>query len=261
MMINRRTALVTTLASVMSANAQVQDLSDAINKAGRQRMLSQRISKSYLALVQGVETGSAQGILDKSMALFDRQLVELRAYAPNPDIRDTYNKLDSAWGELKLALVGATPSKGAAPSVLGLDAKVLALAHQGTVQYEAALAKPAGQLINISGRQRMLSQRMAKFYLAAGLGVSSAASVAELEKARSEFVIAMSKLKGAAETTPKIQEELQLAEMQWLFFDKAIQRLNPGNVVLRSSADVFVSSENLLSVMDKVTGMYSSLRA
>ena len=131
----------------------------------------------------------------------------------------------------------------------------------GTSQYEAAMAKPTGHLINLAGRQRMLSQRMAKFYLAAGLGISGSASVSELEKARGEFVQAMNTLKNAPETNANIKDELQLAEMQWLFFDKAIQKLTPGQASSRAASDVFVTSENLLAVMDKVTGMYSALKA
>ena len=67
-----------------AAQAQVIDLNDAINKAGRQRMLSQRMGKAWLALVLGVEPAAAQLALDKSMSLFDRQLVELKAFAPTP---------------------------------------------------------------------------------------------------------------------------------------------------------------------------------
>ena len=98
--IPRRTLLIAGATSLFAANAQVTDLQDAINKAGRQRMLSQRIAKSYLALVQGIETSSAQATLDKSLALFDRQLVELRAYAPNTEIREVYSRLDAGWSDL-----------------------------------------------------------------------------------------------------------------------------------------------------------------
>ena len=43
----------------------------------------------------------------------------------------------------------------------GVDAAILALSHQGTQQYERVSAKAVGKLVNIAGRQRMLSQRMA----------------------------------------------------------------------------------------------------
>jgi len=77
---NRRTVIgwmgSLTLLTVSNNFAQVVDLNDAINKAGRQRMLSQRVAKAYLAADQGVVTQRADEILAASMALFDRQLGE-----------------------------------------------------------------------------------------------------------------------------------------------------------------------------------------
>ena len=241
-----------------AAQAQVTDLNDAINKAGRQRMLSQRMGKAWLALVQDVEPATARQVLDKSMSLFDRQLVELKAFAPTPEIRDTYGKLESAWSDYKTALVGAAPGKPGAPAMLQADARVLALAHQGTVQYEAASGKPVGKLVNVAGRQRMLSQRMAKFYLAATLPVDATAATAEITKARTEFLTAMEFLRNAPEATPRIKEELQLADGQWVFFDAALKKVQGGGS--KPLQDVFVSSENLLSVMDRVTGLYSAIK-
>ncbi|HJV69960.1 type IV pili methyl-accepting chemotaxis transducer N-terminal domain-containing protein, partial [Ideonella sp.] len=61
-----------TLTLPLAGRAQVHDINDAINKAGRQRMLCQRMAKSYLALGQGVEGELAERTLAASMALFDR---------------------------------------------------------------------------------------------------------------------------------------------------------------------------------------------
>ena len=139
----RRDVLILAGSLPLGVNAQVSDLADAINKAGRQRMLSQRMGKAWLAMVHKTEDRSAQAVLDKSMALFDRQLVELKAYAPSPEIRETYTTLEAAWSDYKTALVGAAPSKAGAAALLKADARVLALAHQGTVQYEAPWASPS----------------------------------------------------------------------------------------------------------------------
>lgn len=241
-------------------HAQVRDLSDAINKAGRQRALSQRMSKAWLALVHGVESSSAQLVLGKSMALFDRQLAELKSFAPTPEIKATYNQMETAWSEYKSILVGATPARTAADALLAMDSKVLALAQMGTAQYEAVLGQPLGKLVNVAGRQRMLSQRMAKFYLAAKLPVDAGHAAQEVSLARSEFIGAMSTLRNAAEATPRIKDELQLADAQWLFFDTALKNMNQSAASGKALSDVFVSSENLLSVMDSVTGLYSSLK-
>jgi Type IV pili methyl-accepting chemotaxis transducer N-term len=242
-------------------HAQVTDLSDAINKAGRQRMLSQRMGKAWLALVHGIEKTNAQLVLDKSMALFDRQLVELKAFAVSANIKETYSKLDASWSAYKTALVGSAPSREHAASMLQLNASVLALAHQGTLQYESAQDKPLGKLVNVAGRQRMLSQRMAMYYLAARLPVDASAATTEIDKARSEFVTAMAFLRKAPETTPRIQEELQLADGQWVFFDAALKRVGTADASANKPlTEIFTASENLLTVMDRVTGMYSSLK-
>lgn len=240
--------------------AQVRDLSEAINKAGQQRALSQRMSKAWLMLVLDVDKASAQRVLDKSLALFDRHLVELKGFAPNPALKATYSLMDASWGEMKAILVGTAPARAAAPTLLALDSKVLALAQQGTEQYEAALNQPLGKLVNLAGRQRMLSQRMAKFYLAANLPVDAGRAAQEISLARSEFISAMTTLRNAPEATPRIKDEMKLADGQWLFFDTALKKMNQGTASNQAVSDVFVSSENLLSVIDNVTNLYASLK-
>ncbi|WP_143433719.1 type IV pili methyl-accepting chemotaxis transducer N-terminal domain-containing protein [Hydrogenophaga sp. A37] len=260
-LLNRRTLIVAAVGlPLLSVHAQVNDLGDAINKAGRQRMLSQRMGKAWLALVHKTESATAQVVLDKSMALFDRQLVELKAYAPSNDIRDTYVKLEGAWSDYKTALVGVAPGKPGAAAVLQADARVLALAHQGTVQYEAASGRPVGKLVNLAGRQRMLSQRMAKFYFAATLPVDASTAATEIGKARTEFLSAMDLLRNAPEATDRIRDELKLADGQWFFFDQALQRMQSAGASPKPLSDVFVTSENLLSVMDRVTGLFAAIK-
>jgi len=269
--LHRRTLLITAGGGAVAcalawvprpAHAQVANLNDAINKAGRLRMLSQRMGKAWLAIAHKVQETAARQVLEQSVALFERQLAELKAYAPTPTIRETYGQLDTAWAAHKATLLGAPPALAGAAAMLQADAKVLALAHLGTVQYEAASGKPVGHLVNLAGRQRMLSQRMAKFYLAVLLPVDAAAATTEIAKARTEFVAATEVLRKAPEANDRIRQELLLADGQWVFFDAALQRMQAGNATgstARLVSDVFVASENLLSSMDKVTGLYAAL--
>lgn len=239
--------------------AQVLDVNDAINKAGRQRMLSQRLAKAYAAIGQKVLVEAADKVMSASMALFDRQLVELKAFAPTQELKSTYGALEAAWSDYKTALVGSAPSKLGDQQVLRLQGDVLRLANQGTVQFEAVSGRATGKLVNISGRQRMLSQRMAAFYLSASWGVEPAQAIVEMDKARDEFVKAHALLKSAPETTAVIRSELDLAEAQYVFFDAALHTLRPGATRVEDQNNVFTTSERILQVMDKATGLYAKL--
>jgi len=239
--------------------SQIINLNDAINKAGRQRMLSQRMAKGYLALGLDVSPAIADKSLTASMALFDRQLIELKVFAPAPDIKTTYQQLESKWSDYKGALVGTKPSQQGAASVLSLGNEVLALANQGTLQLEKTSSKPVGKLVNIAGRQRMLSQRMASHYLAASWNVQAQNSKSEMLKAQTEYSQAHQVLSKAPENTERIAQELLLAEQQFVFFQAALQKLQLGRTDKLLMTDVFQTSERILQVMDNITNLYSQI--
>ncbi len=239
--------------------AQIADIGSAINKAGRQRMLSQRMAKAYLQIGQEIDSEKSKRILDASIALFDRQHVELKNFAPTPEIRGTYLALERSWLSYKDVLVGARPSREGARKVLEISEEVLGLAHQGTLQLEKHSGTTEARLINIAGRQRMLSQRMAKFYQAMGWNVAPAKGAEELDRARREFVAGLQEMSGAGINTAAIKEELELGKQQWMFFENALAR-SAGD---RQTAALHVAttSERLLEVMNTITGLYENLPA
>ena len=240
------------------ALAQITDLNVAINKAGRQRMLSQRMAKAYFQIGQQVDVDRSKKVLDGSISTFDRQLVELKNFAPTPELKDTYLKLEKSWLAYKDLLVGAAPSQPNGRKVLELSEQVLGLAHQGTVQLEKQSATTAGRLVNISGRQRMLSQRMGKFYQAIAWGVADEKSAGDLDKARKEFSAAHQELSAAPSNPPQIKDSLELVKQQWMFFENALnQKPGPDK---RPQTAVATTSERILEEMETVVGQYEKLK-
>lgn len=255
--LSRRSFCAATLAlAATGSQAQVSNLGDAINKAGRQRMLTQRMGKAWMGLGQGIETSTARRVLEQSMALFDRQLVELKAFAPAGNTRDTYAQLESEWSGYKTLLVGAAPAQDKGKPLLEQAGRVLALAHKGTGLLEQQSGHPGARLVNIAGRQRMLSERMAQFYLANAWNVDCQTCQQEIAKTRDEFIPALEILRSAPQANADIKQMLALADAQWLFFDNALKSRVTSP---KAASDVFVTSENLLQVMDKVTSLYAKI--
>lgn len=78
----------------------------AVNKAGRQRMLSQRLAKAYLMVALGVQPGDGRRILAESLSLFEAQFAELKSHAPNDDVKAAAAALEREWKPYRAVLAG-----------------------------------------------------------------------------------------------------------------------------------------------------------
>ncbi|CAN5826455.1 hypothetical protein BH11PSE12_BH11PSE12_14290 [soil metagenome] len=241
--------------------AQVSGVADAINKAGRQRMLSQRLAKCYLQIGMDIDTEHSKKTLDLSLALFERQLAELRNFAPSADIKSAMLDMDASWLQYKQLLAGKTPNKRDGKSLIALSEDVLFMADKITVQLEKYAGTASGQLVNLSGRQRMLSQRMAKYYQAAQWDIAPVDGSSKLAATRKEFIAGLAALNNAPGNTVKMKEELAMAQQQWVFFDNAIALPQTQDPKARriAATNVATTSERLLEIMDKVTAMYQQM--
>lgn len=240
--------------------AAIIDINEAINKAGRLRMLSQRMAKLYCQIGLGVLPDKARQLLTGSIKLYREHLAELKAYAPNADIRSTYEELEQVWRQYEKVL-NVTPSQSNARQIASINEDALRIAHLATTQLELHAGTSVGRLINIAGRQRMLSQRMAKFYMFRQWGISTPEMEKEARLAQREFVSALQALTQATENSNKIKEELELAGTQWLFFEQALQQQATGGKVMTYTEHVATTSERILQVMDRITGLYAGLSA
>lgn len=229
-------------------------LATYINKAGAQRMLSQRIVLAYCKVGLGIMPADAQRQLDSAVERFDRQLAELKSYTPTPEIREALETVERVWGPFK-ATAGQPVTRDGARRLWNWDEDLLYASHKVVRLLQDLSDRQSARLVNIAGRQRMLSQRMAKLYMLREWGFSTLTLQDDLEGARNEFDGALRTLQDAPENTPEIGKALDGVALQWTWFRNALDLVGeqPYRLVVADS------SQSILARMDEVTGMYEEL--
>lgn len=95
-----------------AAGADLAKLAPVVNLSGRQRMLTQKMTKEFLLIVAGISVQENQANLNKTIALFDRTLKGLRdgdvaqrlPGTPEPDVRAQLDIIEQRWNEYRPVL-------------------------------------------------------------------------------------------------------------------------------------------------------------
>ncbi|MEW8015395.1 MAG: type IV pili methyl-accepting chemotaxis transducer N-terminal domain-containing protein [Candidatus Sedimenticola endophacoides] len=174
------------LALLMGFTFQAQaadvDYAAAVDKSGKQRMLSQKIAKAYFFLGSSVRPDKAKQQLQDSVALFRKNHNELKAEIKDQGVQEMLAFVDFAIDEYA-DLASRPYSQENAALVLDLSETLLEASQDVVVKIEGLSKVKKSKIVNISGRQRMLSQRIAKYYIAYQAGFRDQNSVTQLEKA------------------------------------------------------------------------------
>jgi hypothetical protein len=220
-------------------------------------MLSQRMIKSWLMLEHRVLPRPARQVLRQSIDLFDRQLMQLEDSASSAQSDAARAELADLWRPYK-TLLTAEPTRKSAHALYGMSEEVLHAAHKLTLSFEKADGTRKGKLLNLAGRQRMLSQRMAKFFLFQYSGIQTSKCRKELQDASGEFSAALIKLASATKDKPDIAAELEGVAKHWNSLHSVITTRSDSNFAT-SARKVFTASENLLQRMDTAVDLYAKL--
>lgn len=251
---------VATKNSTSARAAQKPDTSVLLNLALRQPMLAGRATKSFLMLTRNVLTFRSRSQLDESLTEFAVNLAKLSAGAPTNEIRENYALLEQLFDEFKD--IKSKPVNNESAALLAEQNEELVwIAQKGANLWLAATKTDRNELIATAGEVRILTQRLAKLYLFRTSGIRNKVVSNDLKKAEADYRVAMQRLLNASQNTEQIKQELALAETQWLFLRGAIERLNADQTSILQLEHVSKTCDNILSVMEKVAGLYGQIRA
>ena len=231
------------------------DTTAAVELAGRQRALSQRMTKGYLMIGQGVSPDFGRTILDESRRQFEAQLGVLRAYQPNAMVGEALSSLEAQWKRYQV-LLDAAPSRHGAEAMYDANEALMQSAHRTTLAYERVSGAPTDHLINLAGRQRMLSQRMAKFFFYRTWGIRDGAAEMELDNARAHFTAVFIQLRASPLASPAVRIKVEQLEREWEPYKAALLAsrdpagMRPyGMPVATLSEKILAGTEDLVALM------------
>ncbi|GAA4114971.1 hypothetical protein GCM10022393_14870 [Aquimarina addita] len=247
----------------------------AVNVSGKQRMLCQKMAKSYLYLVENPNDMNAKRDLLTSKIIFEKQNGIIAQNSSYKLTKDRLAKVDGIWVSFK-KLIESNPSYDNAKKIIDLNTDLLKstndvvsaviMESKGVVQNDANVLEDADsgesslelkETINIAGRQRMLAQRLGLYYFANQSTLKDKNTEQMLKNVYHELDGAITMLLISDFNNSKIDEKLAIAMSKWEQIRNNQDKLmNQGF----KSVEMYKITNDLTKAFNAVTILYEKVK-
>jgi len=247
-----KSLLIVGLISSFSTAMEIKNLSQAVDVAGKQRMFTQRMLKDYAMIGLENPFGNPNQDLNNTMEAFEDHLDSLIAFNKDGATNESLLKVKEMWKPVKTSLHERPNKENAGKMQEDLEA-LLKQSNEAVGLFAKQTGKASGEIINISGRQRMLSQRMASLYMLKVWGVNDSEFQTKMQKAMDLYRDSLEKLKASEMSTDEIQALLKKSGKAFRFFE-----------IMNKSSSKFIpsliykKSNEMLKDMNTATGLYAA---
>ena len=273
------------IGAVSPVSAQSDEAIEAarrVNIAGRQRMLSQRMSKAACFISIGADAENQQVVLQDAFNLFSSSHEALRFGSQtagltaerNQRLLDALSIVSTDWSPFS-GLVESALSQGyvAAPAVARIDETGLVLLgnmNKAVNKIANAYGEELPDMplllsltIDLAGRQRMFSQKAAKEFCLIDAGINVEANQESLAKTTNLFTLTLdaliSGMPGMVMAAPndEIRAKLEAVSAAWAGPKAELDQAASGAPITDAQrATIVHDMENVLTLMNEAVGMY-----
>ncbi len=230
------------LPPTLVSGAEIHNLNEAVNLAGRQRMYTMRMLKDYIMIGEKLAYKDPAGDLKKIKKDFQESHASLVAYVKDPTLSAELKHIGTLWNTVQ-KMTSEPPKKEQA----GVYARGAIDFREKLNTFVDHLARSGGddraETIDAAGRLRAVSQALAAVYQLRAWEMPHADEA--IKKPMKVFRRSLDDLKKAKETQPPMQVLLKELEKIYLFFEVMNQSkvATPTLVIKKTDAMLHKASE------------------
>ncbi|MCW5201817.1 type IV pili methyl-accepting chemotaxis transducer N-terminal domain-containing protein [Desulfobulbus sp. US4] len=228
-----------------------ENMPELMNRSGMQRMLSQRIAKAYFYLGNDVSVKETKLQMDMAIDRFKKNHAVLKENVEDAETKDLLSFVEDNFSEYS-DLVNKPYNQENATRVLELSDTLLKACHSVVLNLEDQSGDHIDHIINVSGKQRMLSQRVSKFYIAYQAGFRDENTVHKLNNAVEEFESGLKKLISEERNNREINSLLAKIKKEWERISPYFLKVREGGLSLM----VLTATDEITKFSDRITSLY-----
>jgi hypothetical protein len=237
----------------MASNV-VSDTVKLIDIAGKQRMLSQRIAKDYLYAGKNVAKSKATKELKASLKELNSAHKLLVDSINDPEIQNLLSFVKMSGEDFEATAKKAFDLDNA-QLVIDLSESMLEGSQYVVDSLKKKVKVKESAIVGMSGRQRMLAQRIAKYYIAYQAGIKDKNTVDQMKEAVKMFQQNHDELSKNPTNTSAINQKLAKIDKLWKIVHKFYLNIEKGGLPFI----VFTTTDDITKKMDVITKLYVEL--
>jgi CRP-like cAMP-binding protein len=231
-----------------------------VNMCGRLRVLSQRMAIAWCMIVSAITPRKALIKLHRLDKEFERNLARLGKLELAPDLTEKLALVRPLWSRYQHLMHGDEVSIQRVQEVYELSEDLLEATDALTGHAANLAGLPEAHYVNIAGRNRMLSQRIGKFFLFREWpGLDDKIAALTLPSCQ-EFESNLQVLQKTGSTPPELAAQLQVVASQWQRFILALcpdlshaARTNHACLVLAEGERLLRSVDTTVKLFERLT--------